>query len=82
MKVIVRGFVDGALHFEEFIEVDPYDYGAFRPLIERCADAIVAFKHHMMEIETLDQEIPARMRVVRFGPDADTRHAPTKAWWN
>jgi len=70
MNITVRGFVDGKLHFEEFIDADLDDYAVLRPVVARCTDAIVHFEHHMIELETLDEEIPAAMRVIRFGPDA------------
>jgi hypothetical protein len=70
MKITVRGFVDGKLHFEEFIEADINDPAALRPAIEKCTDAIGHFAHHMIELETLDENISPGLRVVRFGPDA------------
>lgn len=70
MKVIVRGFGDGKLRFEDHLELsDDQIDGNFLPsLAEKHAAALAAHDLHMIEIEFPDEPDPLT-RYFRFGTD-------------
>lgn len=55
-RIAVRGFVGGALRFEEHMDADSVDLAA---LAKRHTEAMAA-EPHMIEVEFLDEPDPLR----------------------
>ncbi|HEY1861653.1 MAG TPA: hypothetical protein VGG61_14935 [Gemmataceae bacterium] len=70
MRAIVRGFVDGAVVFEDRVEIDPENDGNYDTLYALAAKhaAEIGNQPHMIEFEFLDEPDPLE-RFFRFGTD-------------
>lgn len=68
-RLAFRGFVDGTVLFEEFVEVEDAAIETLLPdLAEKHATAMAEHELHMIEIEFLD-EPDQQQRFFRFGTD-------------
>jgi hypothetical protein len=69
-RVIVRGFVDGVMKFEDRVEIDPDNDGDYATLYALAAKhaAEIGDQPHMIEFEFLDEPDPLD-RFFRFGTD-------------
>jgi hypothetical protein len=73
MKLAVRGYVDGALRFEERLEIS--DPAELETIAAQHAEQMVNEPRHMIEIEFLDEPDELE-RFFRFGTDPSGMVAP------
>lgn len=66
MKIIVRGWGDGRLLFEDPLETDGMDMSIAYRQVER----VTAFPRNMLEIEFVEEPDPLQ-KFFRFGTDKD-----------
>ena len=73
MRIIVRGYGDGALIFQEQVDGDLLDSHK----AEEHINLVTRFEKHLIEIEYLDEPDPLQ-RFYRFGTDMSRMVAPTE----
>jgi hypothetical protein len=66
--LIVRGFGDGRLQFEDEVYIDPCDPCAVATLAARHIRQLASYRTHMIELEFLGEADPEK-RFFRFGTD-------------